>query len=137
MALLIGGAKVLVDAAVAVALDFGISERVVGLTVVAFGTSLPELAGCLAAVAKRQGDIVLGNVIGSNIFNTLFVLPIGLLVRPIEGSTTDWIDMGVVIFFTGLIFVFLFHRTRMFRFEGAVLLVLYGAYVSHLFLQPG
>jgi cation:H+ antiporter len=136
MALLLAGAKVLVDAAVDVALDFGISERVIGLTVVAFGTSLPELAGCLAAVAKRQGEIVLGNVIGSNIFNTLFVLPIGLLVRPIAASTTDWIDMGVVVFFSGLIFVFLFHRSRMYRVEGALLLALYGAYVSYLFLQP-
>ena len=136
IALLVGGAKILVDAAIEVARGFNISESVIGLTLVAFGTSLPELAGCLAAASKRQGDIVLGNVIGSNIFNTLFVLPIGLLVSPISVVSSDWIDMAVVVLFTALIFAFLFHRTRMFRLEGAVLLVSYLGYVTYLFVRP-
>ncbi len=136
IALLVWGADLLVDGAVDVARGFGISERVIGLTLVAFGTSVPELASCLAAVAKRQGDIVLGNVIGSNIFNTLLVLPVGLLVRPITASKTDLIDIGVMIFFAVLAFVFLFRRGRMRRFEGAILLLAYVGYVGFLFVRP-
>ena len=133
LGLLIYGAEVLVAAAVDLALGFGISERIVGLTVVAFGTSLPELAGCLVATFRRQGDIVLGNVIGSNIFNTLLVLPIAVLIRPITVSRGDLIDIGVMIVFSVAIALFLLRRRRLGRTEGALLVVSYVVYVGSLF----
>ena len=135
LALLIYGADMLVDAAVEVALGMGVSERVIGLTLVAFGTSLPEMASCLVAAMRRQGDIVLGNLIGSNIFNTLLVLPIGILVHPMTTDSSDLIDIGVMIAVSLVVFLFLYHRTRVGRVEAAALLAAYLGYVAILFVD--
>ncbi len=135
LALLIVGANVLVDAAVELALGMGMSERVVGLTIVALGTSLPEMASCLVAALRRQGDVVLGNIIGSNVFNTLFVLPIALLVHPISATATEILDVAVMIGVSVLVCFFLYRRARLGRSEGVVLLLGYAAYIAFLFLQ--
>jgi len=137
LALLIFGAHILVEAAVDLALGMGVSERVVGLTIVAFGTSLPEVASCLVAALRRQGDVVLGNIIGSNVFNTLFVLPIGLLVLPVSATATQIVDIAVMIGASLLAFFFLYRRPHLGRVEGVVMLFGYVAYVVFLFTQGG
>lgn len=128
------GAKALILGAVGLARAVGISERVIGLTVVAFGTSLPELAGTLVAAAKREGDIILGNLIGSNVFNVLFILGTSVMVRPIkvEAASAE-IDLGVMLLFSLLVWPLMLSGRRLGRWEGSLLVVLYGAYVGWLF----
>lgn len=136
IALLVLGAKVLVLGAVGLARDLGIAERVIGLTIVACGTSLPELASSVVAAAKREGDLVLGNVIGSNIFNVLAILGTTSLVAPIglEMSAAVWIDLGVMLLFSVLLWPFLVTRGRLDRVEGIVLLAGFAGYMVFLFV---
>ena len=126
---LVLGSNLFVDAASDVAYSLGISEGVVGLTVVAGGTSLPELATSVVAARKGQSAIAIGNVIGSNVFNILLILGLTATVSPlqIEGITT--IDMAVMLI--SVVLVWLFSRTRytVERWEGAVLV---GGYLIYL-----
>lgn len=132
--LLIVGAKALVVGAVGVARFLGISERVIGLTVVAFGTSLPELASCLVAALRHEGDIVLGNLVGSNIFNILFILGVTTTVRPLaielEAAT---MDLVVMVAFAALAGLLIATRQRLTKLEGGFLFVAYLVYVGSLF----
>src|SRR5699024_6626166 len=84
LAAVIFGARLLVDAAIDLALTLGISETVIGVSVVAVGTSLPELAASIAAAVRRHGDVAIGNIVGSNIFNLLFILGVTAVIRPIS-----------------------------------------------------
>lgn len=132
--LLVVGARVLVHGAVGLARDAGISERVIGLTVVALGTSLPELAGSVAAVLKREADIALGNLVGSNVFNLLLILGTTALVRPLAVERAGaLIDLGVMLGFTIVIWPFLWSHLRIGRIEGSVLLLGYAVYLATLF----
>jgi len=135
IAILVIGAKILVTGAVGVARAFGISERVIGLTLVAFGTSLPELASSIVAAVRREGDIVLGNVVGSNIFNVLAILGTASLTVPIHVQVElgAWVDLSVMLAFSLLLWPFLHTRQRLDRWEGAVLLVAFLAYMGWLF----
>ena len=130
--LLIVGSNVFVDHASQLALSMGISEGVVGLTVVAGGTSLPELATTVVAARKGQSALAIGNVIGSNVFNILLILGLTATIHPlqIEGITT--IDMAVMLL--SVILVWLFSRTRytVERWEGGLLLVIYIGYLVWL-----
>ena len=127
---LVIGSNLFVDSASDVALTLGISEGVVGLTIVAGGTSLPELATSVVAARKGQSAIAIGNVIGSNVFNILLILGLTSTISPmeIEGITT--IDMAVMLL--SVILVWLFSRTRytVERWEGAVLVLGYLAYLA-------
>jgi cation:H+ antiporter len=127
---LVGGGKLLVDGASALALSFGISERVVGLTIVAVGTSLPELAASVVAALRGHSSIAIGNVIGSNIFNILLILGGAALANPLEGALRDLrLDLGVLMGFT-LAAVFLMRGERdVSRLEGGLLV---GCYVAFL-----
>lgn len=132
------GAKFLVTGAISVAEDFGISDTVIGLTVVAVGTSLPELAASVAAAMKRQGDIALGNVIGSNIFNALGILGATAIIRPIEvPSSILGSDVWVMLGAAALLFVVAATGRRVSRSEGAGLLLLYVAYTAWLAFGSG
>jgi cation:H+ antiporter len=136
LVLLLAGAQGLVWGAKALAIAFGISERVVGLTVVAFGTSVPELASSLVAAYRRKAELVLGNIIGSNIFNTLFILPGAILVRPLPVSFDVYgVDLQVMIAFSVVLWVFFWTGRRLVRTEGVVLLAGYLAYVGFLASQ--
>jgi cation:H+ antiporter len=127
--LLIGG-RVFVDGATGLALAFGISECVVGLTIVAIGTSAPELAASVVAAMRGHPGIAVGNVVGSNICNVLFVLGGAGLIRPISGDLRKlWLDTAALIFFTVLGALMVRTERRMTRVEGLVLVIAYAAFL--------
>jgi cation:H+ antiporter len=135
IALLIFGAQVLITGAIGMARSLGISERVIGLTLVAFGTSLPELASCVVAAMRREGDLVLGNLIGSNIFNVLFILGTTATIRPILVQTRAvWPDLIAMMIVSLLAWVLLRTGRRLARKEGLLLMVTYFAYLIYLFV---
>ncbi|MFW5661665.1 MAG: calcium/sodium antiporter [Oceanicaulis sp.] len=129
----VGGARLLVDGATDLALAVGISEAVIGLTIVAVGTSLPELAASLSAARKGEGDIAFGNVVGSNIFNALFILGGAALVAPFELAPGAFgLDLLVMLGAAALLVVFALTGKKITRVEGAILLALYVAYMAWL-----
>jgi len=135
--LAVGAAELLVPAAKELALDLGVSEKVVGLTVVAFGTSVPELAACLVAAYRNHHGIVLGNIVGSNVFNILLVLPAAILIRPFETTfLAEGLDASVMLFFSLLMFLAVYllrHGYSIGRTWGTLLVAAYGGYVAWLF----
>ena len=130
LALLVFGSNIFVDHASNLALALGVSEGVVGLTVVAGGTSLPELATSVVAARKGQSAIAIGNVIGSNVFNILLILGLTAAISPlaIEGITT--LDMAVMFLSVALVWFFSRTRYTVERWEGAVLVLGYLAYLA-------
>jgi cation:H+ antiporter len=128
------GAKWIVDGAVHIAEGFGMSENLIGLTIVAFGTSLPELASSLAAAYIKNVDIAVGNVVGSNIFNILFVLGISSLIKPLPFAGSSNVDIAVVIFASLLLFFSMFtgKRHTLDRWQGALFLASYVIYITFL-----
>lgn len=127
---LIVGARLLVDGSVAIARDFGISEAFIGLTIVAVGTSLPELATSLIAALRRQSEIAIGNVVGSNIFNILGILGVTALVAPVPVAPRFFaFDLPVMIAASLALAAILLLRPRIGRALGFVLLFAYAAYV--------
>ena len=131
------GGKWIVDGAVHLALRFGISQSLVGLTIVAVGTSLPELATSAVAAYRRNAEIAVGNVVGSNIFNIFFVLAASSIIKPLPFKETNNIDIGVVILAELLLFMFMFtgKRRLLDRWEGVIFLIIYGSYIGFLVLQ--
>jgi len=133
LALLLISSKMLVAGAVDIARALGVSDLLIGLTVMALGTSLPELASSVAAVLKGKSDIALGNVIGSNIFNSLMVVGIAGSITPFEVPAIVVVrDLPVMAFFTLLLFLLGYSRQRegkIQRYEGGLLLVLYIGYM--------
>ena len=131
--LVIGG-RLLVTTAVDMATTFGMSEKLIGLTIVAAGTSLPELATSVVAAFKKNSDIAVGNIIGSNIFNLFFILATSAVIRPIVYDTV--FDLDLYILFGGTIFVFIAMFTgkkkKLDRWEAAILLVSYIAYLVYV-----
>lgn len=133
LVLLVGGGKLFVDNAVELALGFGISQAVVGLTIVAAGTSLPELATSLVAAFKKNSDIAVGNIVGSNIFNVFFILGSSALISPIpKGNITD-IDMYVCIIASVFLFgtCYVFGKQKITKIEGIFFLLCYVLYISY------
>ena len=126
------GGHMIVDGAVDIAHLLAVSETVIGLTIVAIGTSLPELATSVVASRKGNADIAVGNVVGSNIFNILFVLGISALIRPLPYAMKHPLDIGMVLLASSLLFVFMFtgKRKRLDRWEAALFLCLYVVYMS-------
>ena len=134
-ALIIIGGNVSVEAATDIAHQLGISEAVIGLTVVALGTSLPELVTSVIAAKKGNSDIALGNIVGSNIFNVLFILGTTVLIRPIHTDVNALIDQ---IFLLGASIVLAISAAtgkKLSRIEGVVFLILYVGYATFLFLR--
>ncbi|MGC9327510.1 MAG: sodium:calcium antiporter, partial [Candidatus Hinthialibacter sp.] len=131
---LVAGAHCLIEGAVNIARVIGVPERVIGLTLVAIGTSLPEIASSIVAAVRREPDLVLGNLVGSNIFNTLCILGVTTVICPI---TVNWsaavIDLLVMLVITSLIYPFLLTGCRLGRREGSILTLLYMTYFGYLF----
>ncbi|MCA9328386.1 calcium/sodium antiporter [Candidatus Saccharibacteria bacterium] len=135
--LLVLGGSLLVDNAVGIAEKAGLSQSLIGLTVVAIGTSLPELATSLIATIKGQNDIAIGNVIGSNIFNTFWILGASSSVAPLPVAANGSIDIAVGVAATLGLFIFMFvnGRHRLNRIEGLVFVLAYFAYMGFLIKQ--
>jgi len=134
---LAGGGQILVEGASGVARALGVSDLIIGLTVVAIGTSLPEIVTSLVAVWRDHGDIAIGNVLGSNIFNTLAVLGSASAVRPITISKELLVrDLPIMVVMTLLLFPFLRSGFTLRRWEGILLLLIYAGYIGTLVLNP-
>ncbi len=130
--LIVLGSDVAVDAATALARIFGMSERLIGLTIVAFGTSLPELVTSATAAVKGKADIAVGNIVGSNIFNILFVVGTSALITPVAYAENFFVDSIVCIATVALLWILVAKNKRLGRAGGACLLVGYAAYFVYL-----
>ncbi|HAB79559.1 MAG TPA: calcium/sodium antiporter [Glaciecola sp.] len=135
--LLIAASRMLVYGAVYIAQGLGISDLVIGLTVVAIGTSLPELASSLVAIKKGENDMALGNIIGSNLFNTLAVIGLAALVQPMEITpeviSRDWTLMMALTLSLLILGIGIKKQGRINRFEGALLLITFFIYTTYLY----
>lgn len=129
--LLIFGGDLLLDQAVKMAKTLGVSEAVIGLTVVAIGTTLPELATTVVAAMKKEGDIAVGNAIGSSIFNILGVLGSGAMIRPLEVSGIDGSDKLILLIMVIIAFPLMRSDYALKRGEGAVFLMSYFSYLCY------
>jgi cation:H+ antiporter len=134
---LVLGGKWIVDGAVSFASSFGISQTFVGLTVVAVGTSLPELATSAVAAYKKNAEIAVGNVIGSNIFNIFFVLGVSSVIKPLPSQMKQNIDIGVMVLANFILFISMFSGKRRLvdRWEGILFILLYIIYIVFLVIQ--
>lgn len=131
LGMLIGGSQLLLYGAIGLAQAVGISQAVIGLTIVAVGTSLPEMAVSVIAALRRHADVAVGNILGSNIFNVLGILGISALLQPLPiaarvGQFDQWVMLGSA----SLLLLFLYTGMRLSRGEGAALLAGYGAYIA-------
>lgn len=135
LAILLLGGHFFLSGAVEMAQTFGLSDRVIGLTVVAIGTSLPEFAASLVAAFNRQGDMAIGNVVGSNIFNMLGIVGIAAVINPIQVQNINWIDFTYMItLFIGL-WLIIRKGTHVTRWDGALMFTSYLIYLGYLLLK--
>lgn len=134
LASLIIGGRLFVNSATELAKMFGVSDKFIAITVMAAGTSMPELATCVVAALKGRGQLALGNILGSNISNILLILGGASLIRPLSFSDMTYIDLGAV--FLSAVFIlasaWLFRKRQLDRFEGAVLLLMEAGYMWYL-----
>lgn len=130
IAMLIIGGRLFVNSATAIASSFGISDKFIAITVLAGGTSLPELATCVVAAAKKKGQLALGNILGSNVFNILLILGVSAAVRPVSFSNMNFVDMGVLLASVIMLLMFAYtgKKNKIDRFEGVLLLLMEAAY---------
>lgn len=133
---LIFGGKWIVDGAVKIAELFNISQSLIGLTIVAIGTSLPELATSAVAAYKKQSDIAIGNVVGSNIFNIFWILGVSAIIRPLPFNVTSNVDIAMTIFASALLFAVMFIGKKhvIERWQGIFMIGTYVSYVVFLVL---
>ena len=132
LGILVIGARLLTDNSVALARSFGVTEAVIGLTIVAAGTSVPELAASIVAAMKKEPDIALGNVIGSNIFNILGILGIASMVAPLTAPDISRFDLWAMVAIAAALIPILWTGLRVTRTEGAMLFAAYCGYVYFL-----
>lgn len=133
-AIIIGG-QVVVGSAKNIALFFGMSETLVGLTIVAIGTSLPELVTSIVASSKGQNGMAVGNVVGSNIFNLLLILGVSSAIHPIGVAMESVIDLMLLIVASGVVFVFAKTGKKITRFEGWIMVLTYAAYTAYAIIR--
>ena len=134
VAAIIFGSHVVVEAASAIARIFGMSERFIGLTIVAFGTSLPELVTSVTAARKGNSDIAVGNIVGSNLFNIMFVVGITAIIVPVVYQPAFWVDSLVALAAAVLLLVCVYKGKVLKRWHGLLMLICYGGYFAYLLL---
>ena len=134
---IVWGSDLSVDGATALAKLFGVSERVIGLTIIALGTSLPELFTSVAAAIKKNSDIAVGNIVGSNIFNILIVVGVSSVITPVPFDKPFIIDTVVALVAMVLLLVFCIAFKKLNRFAGIVMLLCYAGYFVYLLLSGG
>ncbi|ACA88838.1 calcium/sodium antiporter [Shewanella woodyi] len=135
ISMLVGGGILFVDGAVDLAKTFGISEVIIGLTIVAIGTSMPELVTSIVAARKGESDIAIGNIVGSNLFNILGILGITALIHPIAAAGIQDFDLLVMLLLALIVLPFAWTGFRIGRREGGILLLGYLSYISYLVVQ--
>lgn len=138
LGLIVLGADWLVDGASAIARKAGVSEFVIGLTIVGFGTSCPELVVSLTGAIQGNADIAIGNVIGSNIFNILLILGCSSVITPLSFGGMSLVDAGILIVSCLLLLLWAYSgsKCRIDRWEGALMLLVFAAYYCYLFEKP-
>ena len=137
LGLIVLGADWLVDGASAIARKAGVSEFVIGLTIVGFGTSCPELVVSLTGAIQGNADIAIGNVIGSNVFNILLILGCSSVITPLSFGGMSLVDAGILIVSCLLLLLWAYSgsKCRIDRWEGAVMLLVFAAYYCYLFVK--
>jgi len=137
LAALIAGGKFFVDSATNIAHEIGVSDKFIAITILASGTSAPELATCIVAAVKKKGQLALGNIIGSNIFNLLLILGCAGLVQPISFDSIGLVDAGALLGSVLLLMLSLFtgKKNSLDRWEGAVLVAVWCAYMGWLIYE--
>lgn len=133
-AIILGG-NLVVNSSTDIALSLGMSETLVGLTIVAVGTSLPELVTSMAAAIKKESEIALGNIVGSNIFNILFVLGTSAAIAPLPINPKIFIDIAIMILLTILLLIFSRSNYRVGKFEGTALASAYVIYIIYIIIR--
>ena len=129
------GGDFVVDGASTIATGFGISQNLIGLTIVALGTSLPELVTSIVAAKKNEVDMALGNVIGSNIFNILLVLGVAGAISPVAFVTENLIDIAILVVMSVVVWIFAWSKKKLVNWHGAVMLVSYVAYLVYICIR--
>jgi len=131
---LVLGGQLVVRSATSLATSLGVSQKIIGLTIVAFGTSLPELATSVVAALKKNSDIAVGNIIGSNIFNIFLIFGVSSLIRPMEFSSTFSVDILLLALGTLILFIAMFtgRKKKLDRWEAAILLLIFAGYTVYL-----
>ena len=129
------GGDFVVDSASEIAADFGLSQNLIGLTIVAMGTSLPELVTSIVAARKKEADMALGNVIGSNIFNVLFVLGIAATISPVAFIMENVIDIVILTVMSVVVLIFAWSKKQVGRVEGIVMLLAYAGYMVYICMR--
>lgn len=134
---LIGGGRLLVTEAVNIARSLGVTERIIGLTIVSIGTSLPELATSIVAARKKNADIAIGNVVGSNLFNTFLILGTSAVITPLQATSESNVDLFVNALASFLLFLFIFtgKGRKINRWEGAVFVCIYALYLFFILIH--
>lgn len=134
---LIFGGNLFVDAATAIAKALGVSDKFIAITILAGGTSMPELATCVVAAAKKKGQLALGNIIGSNIFNILLILGGSALIHPLSFAGMNYVDLGVLLLSSLALLTALFvgRRHEIDRLDGGLYVVLWAAYMAYLIIN--
>ncbi|NLD20466.1 MAG: calcium/sodium antiporter [Clostridiales bacterium] len=132
---IIFGGDLVVDAATGIALSFGIDETLIGLTIVALGTSLPELVTSVVAARKGETDIATGNVIGSNLFNILFVLGLSVTINPIEVTMDSVYDSIILIAVSLIAYIPLIKHKQLNRSWGIIMIVMYAVYLAYIIMR--
>lgn len=132
---LIYASDLFVDYASEIATGLHVPEKIIGLTIVGAGTSAPELATSIMAARKGQGEMAIGNVIGSNIFNILMILGLTGIIQPLQGITINFVDLSVLITAAILFWLFSFTKYTLERWEGAIMLTVCAGYICYLTLN--
>ncbi|CDR30308.1 Inner membrane protein yrbG [Acholeplasma oculi] len=135
LAMIVLGGVITTDSAVKVALSFGMSPLLVGLTILAVGTSLPELVTSVVAAYKKESDIAIGNIVGSNIFNILFVYGASQSISPAPNPSNSWIDLSILAGVTILTWIFSKTGKKIGRFEGFILFAIYIGYMVYIIIR--
>lgn len=133
---IIFGGDLVVNQSVIIARNFGISERIIGLTIVAIGTSLPELVTSVIAATKNESEIAIGNILGSNIFNILFILGVSASIRVLPVDNVNYLDIIVLVFATIITYILSITKKKVSRYEGTFLSIFYIAYIAYILIQP-
>ncbi len=134
---LILGGKMVVNSGTAIAKNIGVSEALIGFTLIAIGTSLPELFASAIAAYKKNSDIAIGNIVGSNIFNIFWILGVSSIIRPIPFSSIFNLDIVFLIISSSFLFLLMFTEKKytLHKKEGILFLILYGLYLTYLMLR--